>query len=112
MLKIFLRQVGSSHLIEGLATPGINAESLRHELAEAHGAAVGVVGWTPKPLSAADLQAASLIQALILDRKAMSATQLRRWLSAWAERQGWSSPAWSEAESDHGPVCVLTGDDE
>lgn len=111
MLKISLRQVGSSHLIEGLATPGIDAESLRHELAEAHGPAVGVVGWTPKPLSPADLQVSSLIQAVILDRKAMSAAQLRRWLSAWAERQGWSSPAWSEAESDHGLICVLTGEE-
>lgn len=112
MPKLSLRQVGSSHMIEGLANLDVDAQSLRSELEAICGPALGVVAWTPpKTLTPADLQTISLIQAVIIDRKAMTADELRDWLTDWARRHGWGEPVWHEAQSPAGAIAILDGDE-
>ncbi len=94
MPTLTIRTVGMSLLIEGFDPSAIDVESLVADLEAVHGIALARLK-VPKN-DAPDLDPGdSAIEAVLIDRKATSSDNLKRWLEDWVIARGATYTAWA-----------------
>lgn len=101
MATLTLRALGVSYLLEGLATSGLDAESLYRQLDQAYGPAVGRMAPSRPGLP---------LDALILDHRADSWPDLLDRIADWVRDQGFPTASW-DAEADPARATLELEDD-